>query len=320
MKEYGLRDLFCPEMKGLHVLLYEFDRLLESYSPVLYNHLVKQGIKSSMYASQWFLTFFAYKFPLDIVLRIYDIIVTQGMESILKFAVNLMIQNESNLLALSFDKLLEFLKDKLFNVYIAEAFIKDDKGKKRFSLSRSATSTPATYYKLDELVQDSMQVNVDPVELTKYAKEFESIYSKERAKVDDIKGMRLANGNLRHRIKELQSQYSALNRDHVDIVQKMVDLKITLPDLVNENEDLKHTIEKLEKDVEELESKTQPANDVLPSEIEDQIQQLLVINAQEVEKSANLEEELNSLLEQEEKLTKLIKQANRNSTWFKWNK
>ena len=100
----------------------------------------------------------------------------------------------------------------------------------------------------------------------------------------------------------------------------MVDLKITLPDLVNENEDLKHTIEKLEKDVEELESKTQPANDVLPSEIEDQIQQLLVINAQEVEKSANLEEELNSLLEQEEKLTKLIKQANRNSTWFKWNK
>ena len=231
-----------------------------------------------------------------------------------------MIQNESNLLALSFDKLLEFLKDKLFNVYIAEAFIKDDKGKKRFSLLRSATSTPATYYKLDELVQDSMQVNVDPVELTKYAKEFESIYSKERAKVDDIKGMRLANGNLRHRIKELQSQYSALNRDHVDIVQKMVDLKTTLPDLVNENEDLKHTIEKLEKDVEELESKTQPANDVLPSEIEDQIQQLLVINAQEVEKSANLEEELNSLLEQEEKLTKLIKQANRNSTWFKWNK
>ena len=78
MKEYGLRDLFCPEMKGLHVLLYEFDRLLESYSPVLYNHLVKQGIKSSMYASQWFLTFFAYKFPLDIVLRIYDIIVTRG--------------------------------------------------------------------------------------------------------------------------------------------------------------------------------------------------------------------------------------------------
>ena len=94
MKEYQLRDLFCPGMKGLHLLLYEFDCLLAKYSPVLYNHLVKQGIKSSMYASQWFLTFFAYKFPLNIVLRIYDSIITQGMESILKFAVNLMIQNE----------------------------------------------------------------------------------------------------------------------------------------------------------------------------------------------------------------------------------
>ena len=67
-----------PGNERLACFAYEFDRLLESYSPVLYNHLVKQGIKSSMYASQWFLTFFAYKFPLDIVLRIYDIIVTQG--------------------------------------------------------------------------------------------------------------------------------------------------------------------------------------------------------------------------------------------------
>ena len=107
MKEYQLRDLFCPGMKGLHLLLYEFDCLLAKYSPVLYNHLVKQGIKSSMYASQWFLTFFAYKFPLNIVLRIYDSIITQGMESILKFAVNLMIQNEESLLSLNFDKLLD---------------------------------------------------------------------------------------------------------------------------------------------------------------------------------------------------------------------
>ncbi|KAL6449829.1 GYP5 GTPase-activating protein GYP5 [Candida maltosa Xu316] len=319
MKEYGLRELFCPEMKGLHVLLYEFDRVLESYSPVLYNHLVKQGIKSSMYASQWFLTFFAYKFPLDIVLRIYDIIVTQGMESILKFAVNLMIQNESNLLALSFDKLLEFLKDKLFNVYVNDAFVKDDKGKKRFSLSR-APSAPTTYYKLDALVQDSMLINVDPVDLSKYEKEFEGIYNKERAKVDDIKAMRVANGNLRHRIKELQSQYSDLTRDHVDVVQKMVDLKITLPELMSENDDLSISIEKLQKDIEELESKTQPANDVLPNTLETQIQELLVINAQHVETSANLEDELNTLLEEEAQLDDELKKSNRNSTWFNWSK
>ena len=107
MKDYRLRDLFCPDMRGLHRQLYQFDRLLEQNSPLLYNHLVKQGIKSSMYASQWFLTFFAYKFPLEIVLRIYDIVITHGIEALLKFAVNLMLQNENKLLSLKFDKLLE---------------------------------------------------------------------------------------------------------------------------------------------------------------------------------------------------------------------
>lgn len=335
MKEYGLRDLFCPEMKGLHVLLYEFDRLLESYSPILYNHLVKQGIKSSMYASQWFLTFFAYKFPLDIVLRIYDIIVTQGMESILKFAVNLMIMNETNLLNLSFDKLLEFLKDKLFNIYIDDAFIKDDlassgSGKRtRFSLSRRASNTsgissPSSYYKLDLLVDNSMKINLDPVELTKYEKEFESIYNKERAKVDDIKSMKLSNGQLRNKIKTLQTQYTDLNKNHIDIVQKMIDLKITLPELLNENEELSQSIDQLTNDIEELESKikeksNEQEDEVLPTSIEDEIQQLLIINAEKVEKSVILEDELTQLLEEEENLNKELKSLNRNTKWFNWN-
>lgn len=335
MKEYGLRDLFCPEMKGLHVLLYEFDRLLESYSPILYNHLVKQGIKSSMYASQWFLTFFAYKFPLDIVLRIYDIIVTQGMESILKFAVNLIIMNETNLLNLSFDKLLEFLKDKLFNIYIDDAFIKDDlassvSGKRtRFSLSRRASNTsgissPSSYYKLDLLVDNSMKINLDPVELTKYEKEFESIYNKERAKVDDIKSMKLSNGQLRNKIKTLQTQYTDLNKNHIDIVQKMIDLKITLPELLNENEELSQSIDQLTNDIEELESKikeksNEQEDEVLPTSIEDEIQQLLIINAEKVEKSVILEDELTQLLEEEENLNKELKSLNRNTKWFNWN-
>ncbi|KAG7664820.1 GYP5 [[Candida] subhashii] len=366
MKEYKLRDLFIPEMKGLHLMLYEFDRLLESYAPVLYNHLVKQGIKSSMYASQWFLTFFAYKFPLDIVLRIYDIIVTQGMEAVLKFAVNLMLKNESNLLALSFDKLLEFLKDNLFNIYISEEFInfKDDssntttptKNSKRFSLLPSSSSSRKTnnssnviptsslnYYKLDSLVSDSMKINVDPIDLTKYENEFEGIYINEKSKLEDIKQMKIENGNLRNKIKQLEIQFNNLNHDHVDIVQTMVDIKISLPDILNDNEDLKISIEQLNQDIAELESKmvdtsSSAASAVsssnnesstpggtalnLPSAIENNIIELLKINAEEAEKSANLEDELNNLLDEEIKLDEELKKYSKNSSnWFsRWGK
>ncbi|KAK6458532.1 rab-GTPase-TBC domain-containing protein [Scheffersomyces xylosifermentans] len=353
MKEYRLRELFCPEMKGLHLLLYEFDRLLESCSPLLYNHLVKQGIKSSMYASQWFLTFFAYKFPLDIVLRIYDIIITQGIESILKFAVNLMVKNETSLLALKFDKLLEFLKDKLFNIYINEEFInfhgeatpnatsgaKQNRrfsllaGSKRNSLNGSAASG-ANYYKLDSLVSDAMKINVDPVELGKYANEFEHIYDSEKAKSVDINKIRRENGNLRHKIKDLETKYANLNRDHVDIVQKMVDLKVALPEILNDNEDLNEEIDQLRADIQDLESKvadtpTSSTNDSssslkspvlpqtpsLPSTIESNIQELLAINAQETEKFANLDDEFNRLQLEDERLAAELK-THSNNKWF----
>ncbi|KAI3404322.2 hypothetical protein KGF56_002842 [Candida oxycetoniae] len=344
MKEYKLRELFCPEMKGLHLLIYQFDSLLALHTPALYNHLVRQGIKSSMYASQWFLTFFAYKFPLDIVLRIYDVVITQGMESILKFAINLMVQNEDSLLALSFDKLLEFLKEKLFNVYVNPNFIKSkDEGRsssaKRFSsiLSRrssgiipSASSPTAStsmsssipagstsYYMLDQLVQDSMQINIDPLDLAKFENRFNKCYDDEKAKLQDINNMKIKNGKLRHQLKHLEFQYSNLDRDHVDVMQKMVNLKVTLPEVINDNNDLKSSIAKLQENIKELESKTesQDAHEV-PSAIEDKIKELLSVNAQEVELTANLEDELDALTEENNQLDQQLKKTN--TAWFKW--
>lgn len=354
MKDYKLRDLFSPEMKGLHLLLYEFDRLLEMYSPGLYNHLVKQGIKSSMYASQWFLTFFAYKFPLDIVLRIYDIIITQGIESILKFSVNLMIKNEANLSQLKFDKLLDFLKNNLFNVYVNDEFIvngsPDSDASKRASMSSSSVSRRFSllggsggsaankkkdYYKLDQLVRDSMDVNVVPVDLNKFEIEFENIFINEKSKLEEIETLKIENGKLRHDIKLLETEYSNLNRDHVDIMQKMVDIKVTLPEVLNDNDELNSNIEQLANDIQELQSKVsanasspqsgntssssilKSPNPNLPSSIESNIQQLLETNAQETERFAELDDEYNALVDEDSRLAGELS-AKGNKKWFKW--
>ncbi|CAH2354197.1 probable GTPase-activating protein Gyl1p [[Candida] railenensis] len=365
MKEYNLRSLFCPEMKGLHLLLYQFDRLLEMYCPRLFNHLVKQGIKSSMYASQWFLTFFAYKFPLDIVLRIYDIVITQGMESILKFAVNLMVKNESNLLTLRFDKLIEFLKDKLFNFYVNEEYVEESSNgaggssntglrssrtasvSRRFSIlgkrnsssiSQTSNSSPHNngYYKLDQLVIDSMTINVLPFDLKKFENEFESIYINEKSKESEIESMREQNGILRHEIKQLETSYSNLHRDHVEIVQEMVDIKVSLPEVVNDNLDLQGMIEQTKEDLADLQSKMEIENDAnsgkgfddvegyglkspsLPTNIESDIHELLLKNAQETEKFANLEDELEGLLAEEAELDSELDILKGNKKWFRW--
>lgn len=58
MKSYDLRSHYTPNMPGLQLRLFQFDRLVEELLPGLHMHLARQGIKSSMYASQWFLTLF----------------------------------------------------------------------------------------------------------------------------------------------------------------------------------------------------------------------------------------------------------------------
>lgn len=56
MKSYDLRGHFTPNMPSLQLRLFQFDCLLEEILPLLYKHLVRLGITSSTYASQWFMT------------------------------------------------------------------------------------------------------------------------------------------------------------------------------------------------------------------------------------------------------------------------
>lgn len=126
MKKYGLRGHFTPQMEQLHCRLYQFEQLLLDKLPHIYRYLHEQGIRSTMYASQWFMTLFAYKFPLDLVFRIFDIILAEGIDCIFKFALAVIQSNEKTILSMDFEPLLDFLKNGLFTEYqvciIAKSF------------------------------------------------------------------------------------------------------------------------------------------------------------------------------------------------------
>lgn len=113
----------------------QFDRLIEELLPVLHIHFLRQGVKSSMFCSQWFLTLFSYRsahhlrlcvtkftvfgcrFPLDIAFRIYDNCLASGIEAIFGFSIVLLQKNEDALLTLKFDEILAFMKTRVFEKY-----------------------------------------------------------------------------------------------------------------------------------------------------------------------------------------------------------
>ena len=99
METYDMRTMFTLNMEGLQLRLYQFSALLSEHLPMLHAHLSFHSIHAAMYASQWFLSLFAYTYPLPLVLRIYDVVFTEGApETIMRVAVALLKKNEEKLM------------------------------------------------------------------------------------------------------------------------------------------------------------------------------------------------------------------------------
>lgn len=57
-------------------------------------------------------------FPLEVVFRMYDSILANGIEAIFGFSIVLLRKNEDTLLKLKFDEILSFVNNKLLDCYL----------------------------------------------------------------------------------------------------------------------------------------------------------------------------------------------------------
>ncbi|KAK7183714.1 hypothetical protein DPSP01_011712 [Paraphaeosphaeria sporulosa] len=110
MEDYDLRACFLPDLSGLHLRIFQFQRLLQHHMPQLAAHLDELGVETA-YASSWFLSFFATTCPLPMLFRVYDVLFAEGAsETIMRVALALMRRNEKRLLALTeFEDVMQLL-------------------------------------------------------------------------------------------------------------------------------------------------------------------------------------------------------------------
>lgn len=109
-----MRSMFTLNMEGLQLRLYQFSSLLQEILPDLSLHLSNSGVHAAMYASQWFLTLFAYVFPMNLVTRIYDIIFAEGAaETIMRVAIAMLKRSQDKIVAFTeFEDILDFVTTK----------------------------------------------------------------------------------------------------------------------------------------------------------------------------------------------------------------
>ncbi|KAJ6029573.1 hypothetical protein N7444_012560 [Penicillium canescens] len=260
MNKYSLRDMFIQDMPGLHRSLYQFERLLEDLEPALYCHLRRRGVPPQLYATQWFLTLFAYRFPLQLVLRIYDLIFEEGLEStILKFGIAIMKRNAETLLEMKdMSVLTTFLKERLFDAYI-------DKQPSTSSILESgffgsSGAADKEVYRSDILVQDACAIPLTPEMLATYTIEWEEKTRAEKEREAELEHLRHTVSTQGARVRLLEERAEASDKEHVQLASELVHVKV-------ENEELRDLTDALKLQVSELKNVV----DKQPAEVEEKL-------------------------------------------------
>ncbi|CAJ0627040.1 841_t:CDS:2 [Entrophospora sp. SA101] len=280
MKHYNMRCHFLPGMDGLQLRLFQFDQLVEEMLPKIHNHLLAQGINSSMYASQWFMTLFAYKFPLSLVFRIYDTIFTEGIEAIFRFSIALLKRNEKKIVELNFEPLLEFLKNGLFESY-------------QFTPTGVLVQLiTETQYKTNEFVKDAYDIQITAETLNKHLQAHYAHQENERRRLIIEAGtaekMRANNIHLSNKVKNLENSLQTLDREHVELANDFISTKMELAQCRDENDNLSHLIKDLRRGLVD-----QPKE--IENKLQNQMDGLVKNNFDLIEKNNSLKDQLENL-------------------------
>lgn len=96
-------DYYTPSMKGIHVDVMVFQRLLDKKLPAISAHLKKHSIELEIVCISWFLCLFLNSMPIETVLRVWDALFVEGSKIMFRIGLALFQLNEERILALSDD-------------------------------------------------------------------------------------------------------------------------------------------------------------------------------------------------------------------------
>ncbi|KAI8342298.1 rab-GTPase-TBC domain-containing protein [Chlamydoabsidia padenii] len=258
MDRYQLKGHFAPQLNLLHQRMYQLDGLIHDQLPHIYRHFENQGIRSNMYASQWFMTLFAYKFPFHFVFRVYDLILAQGIEALHRLAIALLEKNQSIILSMEFDTLLQFLKNDVLEVY------KDN---------------------ISTLLTDAYTIKIIPKRLDKLAKEYQVESAKANTEAEAIEALRRQNKLLSDTAKQLESNMAELNKEHIQVANQLIETKMDIARINDENDALRQQAYDLKKALETL-----PGD--VEMRVKDELEVLSTKNAALMQRNTALEDQL----------------------------
>ena len=154
--------------------------------------------------------------------------------------------------------LTNFLKDKLFDVYIDQAPSSNSILESGFF--GSSAGIDKEVYRADVLVQDACAVKITPDMLNGYRLEWEEKLRAEKEREAELEALRTANASLTLKVRSLEERTEKSDLEHVQMASEVVRTKV-------ENDELQDKIESLKGQVAEYKTMVE----VQPKEVEERL-------------------------------------------------
>lgn len=197
-------------------------------------------------------------------------------------------KNATTLLGMSdMVTLTNFLRDRLFDVYIDQAPSAGSILESGF-FGNSGASIDKEVYRADQLIQDACAVKITPELLKTYGQDWEEKTRLEKERETEIELLKSSNHALSQKIRRLEERVEEHDSEHAALATELVRTKVENEELKDENESLKGQVRELriviEKQPEEVEAR-------LKSEMDRLIRQ----NQEVHEDNTRLEEEMSEM-------------------------
>lgn len=111
MDKYQLKEFYKQGFPELSVALYKFMSLVKKMFPKIFEAFKTNLVYSSMFASQWFLTLFLVNLKFEVVVRIFDCFLMEGIRVIYRMGLALLKLNEDKITNKQFDEVMNIMKN-----------------------------------------------------------------------------------------------------------------------------------------------------------------------------------------------------------------
>ncbi|CAF0835245.1 unnamed protein product [Adineta steineri] len=228
LHDFGMRDMYKPDMFYLGLCIYQFECMVQEFLPDLNRHFQQESFNTSMYASSWFLTLFTNQFPFTVACRTMDMFLSEGIEIIFRMGIALLDIHQDELMLLSMEDMLKYFQK--------DVPIKHENDH-------------------ESLFQRAFSVQYNGKKMKKLEKEYTVIRKEEQEEQIEIRRLRNENRLLKQRVDNLEKESATL-------ANRLIEGQVSNAQYAEESYQLKRENCTLKKQVDEKIS--QNSNKIIP--------------------------------------------------------